>query len=102
MTSDLGDEPLHEPCGARLLQVKADVPFASIEVQVGARMLTGRRQPAEAAHEVALRRLDFDDLGAVLAKPPSADRADHDAGQIQHTNSRERFPGHRTFHSYRS
>src|ERR1700730_15303824 len=64
-------------------------------MQVGARMLARWREPAEPAHKIALRRLDFDDLCAILAETPGAPWADHHAGEIQDTNSLKRLPGHR-------
>src|ERR1700676_3628701 len=64
-------------------------------MQVGARMLARWREPAEPAHEISLRRLDFDDLCAILAETPGAPWADHHAGEIQDTNSLEWLPGHR-------
>jgi hypothetical protein len=57
-------------------------------------MLAGWRESAEAAHEIALRRLYFDDLCAILAETPGAGRADDHAGEIQDTQSRKWFPGH--------
>src|ERR1700682_3776397 len=64
-------------------------------MQVGARMLSRWREPAEPAHEISLRRLDFDDLCAILAETPGAPWADHHAGEIQDPNSLKWLPGHR-------
>src|SRR3984893_11803045 len=63
-------------------------------MQVGTRMLSRWREPAEPGHEISLRRLDFDDLCAILAETPGTSWADHHAGEIQDTNSLEWLPGH--------
>src|ERR1700722_15870544 len=64
-------------------------------MQVGARMLARWREPAEPAHKISFRRLDFDDLCAILTKTPGASRPDHDAGEIQDTNALKWLAGHR-------
>jgi len=82
-----GDQPANRLRRAGLLEIEADVLLAAVEVQVGARMLPGRRLAAEPSHEVACRSFDLHDLGAILAEPPRADRPDDHACQVEHTNA---------------
>ena len=60
-------------------------------------MLARWREPAEPAHKIALRRLDFDDLCAILTETPGAPRADYHAGEIQDTNALKWLPGRSSF-----
>jgi hypothetical protein len=47
----------------------------------------GRRQSAERAQQIAIRRFNLDDLGAKIGKPAASPRADHDRRQIENLDS---------------
>jgi hypothetical protein len=61
------DKPIYNFTRAVLLEVTADISFATVEVEIRAGMLAGRRLPAEPAHEIAFRALQLDDLRPVTS-----------------------------------
>jgi hypothetical protein len=46
------------------------------------------------AQQVTARRLDLDDLGAVVGQGAGADRPDDDRRQVDHLHARERTTAH--------
>ena len=90
------EKALDDRLGRGRLEVETEIPLAPIEVEIGAGVLTGRRLPAELSHEIAVRALDLDDVGAVLSEAQRARRADDDGGQVEDVQSVERRPRHRT------
>jgi hypothetical protein len=83
------DKFLNNLSGMRLFQVKADVSLAAVEMKICTGVLTGRAEPAKAAHEVTFGSLDLDHVSTVLGQTPSTCRANDDAREIKDLQSAE-------------
>ena len=82
-----------DPSALEQLEVKSLHLLATVDDAVERRDLVGGRvgwQP-QAIGVVALRRFDFDDLGAPVGKHAGAGRAGQQAGQVENADASERL-----------
>ena len=70
-----------EEAGKIAREIDAQVTFAGILLRISDGNAVGFRYPA--AHQIALRRLDLQHLGAIVAQGSGACRAGDDAGEIE-------------------
>jgi hypothetical protein len=70
-------------------QIKGHELLVAIEMQKFPRQRPGVGWPAKRAHEIALGRLDLDDLCPEISEAQRGRRADHDRSQIKNTHTGE-------------
>ena len=77
-----------------LLEIEHERALVAVEVGELAGQLTALGAAAERAQQIAARRLDLDDLGAVVGEEQRRGRADHHRGQIDDANAGQRTAAH--------
>ena len=85
-----GEQAVQRFAAFLALEVERQRPLVAVEVRELAGELAGVRLAAERAQEVAARRLDLDDVGAVVGEKERRGRPHHDGGEIDDPYSGER------------
>jgi hypothetical protein len=85
-----GEQPLEQFARRLLFEVECKRALVAVEMGELAGELSAPGRTSEAAQQIAARRLDLDDVGAVIGKKQGRGGADHDRGEIDYPDTVKR------------
>ena len=85
---------MQRPAPALLLEVEHQRPLVAVEMGEFAGKLPAPRGSADGAQQISRRRLDLDDVGAVIREIQRRGRPHHHGGKVNHADAGERTAAH--------